>query len=211
MAINAETLDAIDGAQYGPVRFSASTAGLVATFDGKTALVAVDGAAVKITSSGNVPWPQAGLSQDVERRIQAAFALLALTRPELLTIQGDGSSSSATVTLWLDADTSNVPDLAVGVRTAVLLTDAAWRAVDQVAFALLSEARVMRDTVEAQARLEEAQRALSRIEQQPGPPPAQPVPPQPPAAPARRQCPRCGTQNSPDARFCIGCGQSLPA
>lgn len=216
MALNDSSLASLNETAYGPVRFISSGGNHSGVFDGRTATIAADGAAFCVSLAVAVPWPAAGDIADADRRIAAALALAGALRTELVTLRGDRASASVTVRLWIDAERSDARDLANAVRVCTLLGDVAWRAVDQVGMGLLTEGRLAQETLDARARLEEAQRTLRRLgplgvpeemPPTPGPPPGYEAPPA--QAPASRFCTKCGAPNASGGGFCTGCGQPL--
>jgi hypothetical protein len=224
MAITEDVLAQLDGRSYGPVSFRSSGGEHAGTLGDREAAIALDGDTVSIATTLSVPWPQGGEATDVDRNVTSALSFAAALRPELVVMTADRASATATVTLWIDADASGLPDLATAVRTCVLLGDVAWRAVDSVAMAVTGREEILRESAEAQSRLEEAEQALGRMAPLPedaGPAPAVSPPPPtelapevaattPPPAPAgERFCPACGTRNDVNHRFCISCGQNL--
>jgi hypothetical protein len=224
MAITDETLKQLAGVRYGPISFGAGDGSLKASLADRTADVAVDGPTIRIWARVAVPWPEEGTSEDVDRRVGAALAIVGGVRPDLVTLAGERESSSVVTTLWLDAGTSGLHDLATAVRTCILLGEVAWLAVDQVAMDVITERRILREAADAQARLEAAEQAFARLGPLPEsagpapvvatpPPPSAPPPPPPSspvfAAPEGRHCTACGAANAAGSRFCIACGTAL--
>jgi hypothetical protein len=224
MAITEETLGQLDGRSYGPVTFSSAKGAHSAAFAGRQAEIGLNDEAVQVSFTLDVPWPQRGEPADIDRRIASTLTLASAIRPELITMTADRQTTSVNVSLWIDAQASDIHGLATAVRTCILLGDVAWRAVEEVATAITGQEELLREAAEAQARLEEAEQALERMASLPeaaGPAPAVSSPPTTEAQPQVaaespsgaaqdvRFCPACGRSNESKSRFCIACGQSL--
>lgn len=154
-----ETLHALDGTRNGPVSFEAAEAGIAATFNGDTAMVAVDGGTFRIRATAPCAWPE-GDDGEVARRVHHALADIAAGRPELCLLRAHPSTVVAE--LWLDGVAAPF-DVATAVRTTVLLVRVGVAVLDGLVREAAAEAALSSARVEAERAAEEAERALTRL------------------------------------------------
>lgn len=159
MVSTLETLHALDGTRHGPVSFEAAEAGIAATFDGDTAMVAVDGGAFRIRATAPCAWPE-GDEAVIQRRVRHALADVAAGRPELCLLRAHPSTVSAE--LWLDGAAAPFA-VATAVRTTVLLARVGVAVLDGLVREAAAEAALNATRAEAERAAEEAERALTRL------------------------------------------------
>lgn len=130
MAITDQTLATLCDQGYGPVRLERDESRYLARTGDRTAELALDGATVRIEARRRVAWPEA--DPEIDARLRIAVARIALKRPELVTVDADRGTSEVGATVWIDAARSEPHDLAVAVRTAMLLVELAATTVGRV-------------------------------------------------------------------------------
>lgn len=115
-----DAVSPLAGTRYGPVTFTTSARGVVATFDGGTAEVSPDGGTLVVEANAPCRWPAVDDASTAER-IHLALADLAAAREELCLVSADSAARTVRASLWIDA-ASPVAVVAAAARTAILLT-----------------------------------------------------------------------------------------
>lgn len=156
-----DAVSLLAGTRYGPVTFAASARGVVATFDGGTAEVSPDGAALVVEASAPCRWPAVDDAATAER-VHLALADLAAAREELCLVSAEAATRTVRVALWIDGAS---PEAAVAsaARTTILLARVATAVMAGLTREIAAEQALVLAQDQAERVAAESERALANL------------------------------------------------